>query len=310
MNEGTVSTTTDQKLNSHTEEKYSSSGVPSVFDYLDFKLFLTDFYKQKKATSTTFSLAVFANRAGLQTRNYLKRVMDGERPLSVDKIPKFCKGLGLEAREKIYFEALVHFNQARDDEAKRHYFGALRQASLGIPSSAIDLVEAQFEVFSHWYIVPIREMVLLKDFREDPGYIATKLKDKISKKEAQNGLDVLIKLGLLVRDESTGKLKQANPVMRYSADVINMVVREFHHQTLDRTKAAINEDKFESWNVRSLSIPIPRSEMSNVHKAVNDFISELNMKLTAAFGEPDAKTGPQCETVLQVNMQVIELTKE
>lgn len=280
---------------------------PSVFSYLDYREYLKDFYSHKKTTTPSFSLGTFSQKAGLQARNYLKRVMDGERPLSPDLIPKFCLGLGLAAKEKIYFEALVNFNQSRDSEAKRHYFSALQQAAQNIKGSAVEIAQDQFDVFSYWFILPIRELVLLKDFEENPHYIVKKMKNKISRKEAQMALDLLLRLGLLVRDEKTQRLKQADPVLRYDANVVNMVVREFHKQTLDRTKDAITEDEFESWDLRSLSLAVPLSEIKNVHKLLGEFIHELNMKFSPASDGQKPSLG--AETVIQLNAQVIQLTK-
>ena len=149
--------------------------IPSLFKYLDYRAYLRDFYQYKKTKLSTYSLAVFSEKSGLVARNTLKRVMDGERSLNTEMIPKFCLGLGLSAKEKIYFEALVHFNQTQDPESKKHYFSALKQASVHVPGSAVEIVRDQFEVYSSWYILPIRELVLLKDFKEDANYISKKL---------------------------------------------------------------------------------------------------------------------------------------
>ncbi len=279
--------------------------LPRVFDYLDYRIYLQAFYSYKKAKTPSFSLAVFSDKAGLTTRNYLKRVIDGERPLSSDVIPKFCLGLGLNAQERVYFEALVNFNQTQDPESKKHYFSALKQASLSVPGSAVEIAHDQFEVYGSWYILPIRELVLLKDFQEDASYISKKLKSKISKKEAAHAMDILQKLGLLVRDEKTKKLRQSTPVLRYDADVINMVVRDFHRQTLDRTKEAIAEDEFNSWDLQSLSLAIPKTEIKKIHEAMKTFVHELNVKFSQSIGA-EKNTA---ETVILLNTQVIEVTK-
>src|ERR1035438_176071 len=121
--------------------------LPRVFDYLDYREFLKDFYQHKKSLNPNFSLAVFSQKAGLATRNYLKRVIDGERPLSSESIPKFCLGLGLGVKEKVYFEALVNFNQTKDDDSKKHYFSSLTQAAENVKGSAVEVVRDQFEVY-------------------------------------------------------------------------------------------------------------------------------------------------------------------
>jgi uncharacterized protein (TIGR02147 family) len=281
---------------------------PKVFSYSDYRQFLKDYYQYKKSTSNAFSIAGFANKAGLTTKNYLKRVMDGERPLNAELIPKFCNGLGLKDKERAFFEALVNFNQAKDQDIKRHYFSILKATSVDEANGAIELMENQFEVFANWYILPIRELVLLKEFQEDPQWIVRIMKSRVSKAEATHALIILKKLGLLVRDDKTGKLKQAESLLRYSKDVINMAVRDYHIQTLENTKQTMNQDDFESWNVRSLNIAVPKSEIKNVQSALNDFISQLNKTMTAKV-DAEIKAGGGADAVIQLNAQVMVVTK-
>ena len=303
----------EQKNTSKAKDEKSKvdTKTPNVFAYTDYRKFLKDFYDFKKNATSAFSLAVFATKAGLKTRNYLKRVVDGERPLSPDLIPKFCNGLGLKPKERTYFEALVHFNQAKDQDTKKHYFEVLKDSSTNEPVRAIEILENQFEIFSQWFILPVRELVLLKEFHDDPQWIARKMKNRISKKEAQHALNVLTKVGLLIRDEKTQKLKQASPIIRYSQDVVNMVVREYHKQTLDQTKISIDQDDFDSWDLRSLSIAIPKTELKSIHEELKEFIKKLNERLTAmvvaASGQED--TSGSADTVVQLNAQIVELTK-
>ncbi|OFZ16851.1 MAG: hypothetical protein A2Z20_12925 [Bdellovibrionales bacterium RBG_16_40_8] len=280
--------------------------MPNVFAYTDYRQYLKDFYEFKKGSLSTYSFATFATKAGLKTRNYLKRVVDGERPLTADLIPKFCNGLGLKPKERTYFEALVHFNQAKDQDIKKHYFEVLKDSSASEPGRAIEILEHQYEIFSQWFILPVRELVALKEFHEDPQWIVRKMKNRISKKDAQHALNVLMKVGLLIRDEKTEKLKQASPIVRYSQDVVNMVVRDYHKQTLDQTKVSIDQDDFASWDMRSLNIAIPKSELKSIHEDLKEFIKKLNERLTAKTSAAGALPS---DTVIQLNAQIVELTK-
>jgi len=303
----------DEGATKKADAQVGSVVIPSVFSYLDYRAYLKDFYNHKKSINPNFSLTVFSEKAGLATRNYLKRVMDGERPLNSELIPKFCLGLGLGPKEKVYFEALVNFNQTKDVESKKHYFNALTQATEHVKGSVVEVARDQFEVYGHWHILPIRELVLLKDFEENPNYIVRKMKNKISKKQAQEAIDVLLRIGLLVRDPKTQKLKQANPVIVYDKGVVNMVVREFHKQTLDRTKEAIAEDDFESWDLRSLALAVPQEELKNISGALKDFIHELNMKHSLPAGENNKednnKDDKKADAVILLNAQLITITK-
>lgn len=51
---------------------------PDVFEYLDYRAFLRDYYAERKQ-SRGLSFRSFSKRAGLGSPNYLKLVMEGAR---------------------------------------------------------------------------------------------------------------------------------------------------------------------------------------------------------------------------------------
>lgn len=276
----------------------------NVFAYLNYRDYLKDYYKFKKAQSSSFSFANFALKAKINTPNYLKRVIDGDRSLNAESIPKFCFGLGLAPKESIYFEALVNFNQSKDEDIRKHYWGIMRSASLGVSDSAMEVLNDQFEIFSHWYILPIRELVLLKSFNESSAHIVKMMKNKITKKEAEFAIDTLLKLSLLKRDES-GKLCQTRSIVRYSQEVVNLTIRDFHRQMLQRIGEALNEDEFGTWNVRALSLAVKRESFQEIYQKISDFIFQLNKDYSV---EEDGR-GNESDLVVQVNCQMVQLTE-
>ena len=56
-----------------------------VFDYLDYRAFLRDFYARAKATRRGFSFRAFSRKARLGSPNHLKRVMEGDRNLTPER---------------------------------------------------------------------------------------------------------------------------------------------------------------------------------------------------------------------------------
>src|SRR5688572_29452348 len=55
------------------------SDRPDLYGYLDHRVYLRDEYAARKAEKRGFSFRAFSRRAGLQSPNHLKRVIDGER---------------------------------------------------------------------------------------------------------------------------------------------------------------------------------------------------------------------------------------
>lgn len=90
----------------------------AVFDFLDFREFLRSFYDWKKKAYADFSYSVFARRANLKSRSYLRLVISSKRNLTLEMLPRFAKGLELSENEAEAFKALVRFNQAKNLEVR------------------------------------------------------------------------------------------------------------------------------------------------------------------------------------------------
>src|SRR3990167_3533564 len=102
-----------------------------IFTYRNFRDLLSDYYHTQKKQKASYSYKAFAEKAGLNSPNYLKLVMDGKRNLSHKNIKKFAKGLGLESVQAEYFENLVYYNQAQDAETRDLYLTKLKGLNMG-----------------------------------------------------------------------------------------------------------------------------------------------------------------------------------
>lgn len=276
------------------------SAAPRVFDFVDFREFLRAFYKYKKATSREFSLGTFAIKAHLNTRNYLKRVMDGERPLTPENLPKFCMAIGLQGKEALYFESLVNYNQAKDALIKKYYFEQLRASADGSKSSIFEITQAHYEIFKEWYILPIFELLNLSHIDQDAKAIAKKMRNKVTPQEVKNALHLLEKVELIELNAETKRYVTKPKALAYSKDVVNMAVRDFHKQMLELTKKAIDEDTLDKRYLRSLSIAVTPSQVAEVKKEVDELFKKINQKYS--------KESKEDGELLQINCQVLDLT--
>ena len=166
--------------------------MTDIFTYLDYRAFLQDSFEELKVTHKSFSHRAFARMAGFSSSNFPMLVMQGKRNLSTEGIHKVAKGLKLKKSESEFFEHLVRFEQAGSDSERNFYYS--RIASNRRYVSARPLEKEQFDYYSKWYIPVIREMLLLKDFKEDPKWIAQRLSPNITEREAEQALKSLLDL--------------------------------------------------------------------------------------------------------------------
>ena len=94
----------------------------NLFTYLDYRKFLKDWYTQAKKERSSFSFRVFSKRAGFESPNFFKLVMDGKRNLTAKSLPKFIVGLKLNKQEQEFFQSLVAYTQASTHEEKDEHW--------------------------------------------------------------------------------------------------------------------------------------------------------------------------------------------
>ncbi len=270
----------------------------NVFEYLDYREYLRDFYVDRKATEYGFSYRAFSKRAGLRSTNYLKLVMDGERNLTSDMAVQFARACGLEDRAADYFCELVAFNQAATAHERNRCYARLTRFKQYRSIHRLDVAQAAYH--ANWYLPAIRELVSRPDFQEDPKWIGRTLKPRIAAAEAQSALDTLNELGLLTRDDR-GRLCQAQSLVSTGPGPLGHHVVNYHRSMLERAAAAIDEVPREEREISSLTLCVSHEVLLDLKERIREFRREL-LQLAELGGPP--------ERVVQLNFQLFPLSEK
>jgi uncharacterized protein (TIGR02147 family) len=275
----------------------ASGGPVHIFEYLDYRHYLRDFYTSEKAKSPAFSHRAFSRRAGLRSSNYLSLVMKGERDLSSEMAPRFAKACRLAKSEADFFCDLVAYGQAKSTAEKQRWHERL--ARFRKFRDAHRLLGEQTAYHAHWYMPALRELVALPSFREDPRWIASTLEPPITEKQAAEALDTLERLGLLVRD-GCGKLAQAQAVVTTGPGPLGHQIFVYHHGMIDLAKRALDHLPREERDISSLTLCVAEACLPVLKERLRAFRGEL-LQL--------AELEPARERVVQLNFQMFPLSR-
>ncbi len=243
----------------------------SIYTYLDYRAFIKDFYDFKKEHEG-LTLRQFAHKAGFSSHAYLIQLIQGIRDASAQSARKIAKGFELSESEAEYLEYMVRFAHAQDlDEKNEHYRKMIRFRYKGELASIAD---DHFFLLSNWYILAIRELVTLPDFQEDYGWIAHHLYPRITTSQAREGLEILLKLGYLGRDEN-GKLEQKDPDLSTGPEVRSLHVANYHNSMFLLANHAMKKTPAKSRDISALIIPIDREEFRYIKRRIQEFRKEL-----------------------------------
>ncbi len=266
-----------------------------VFEYRDFRAFLRAYYKRGKAGGK-LSLRSFSQRAGLRSPNYLKLVMDGDRNLTPEIAARFAKACGLKGESADYFCELAAFNQARSALERARHYERLSRFKRYRQIYRLDAAHRQYH--AHWYVPAIRELVVRKDFQEDPKWIARTMMPSISPSEAEQAVKILCKLGLLVRDEE-GRLRQSEPLVSTADGPLGHHIFSYHHAMMERAADALDRVPREERDIAALTLCISEKKMQEL----KDHLERFRFELLHLY-EPDENP----ERVVQINFQMFPLT--
>ncbi len=269
----------------------------SVYDFLDFRAYLRAFYEAAKRTRPSFSFRLFSKLAGLRSPNFLKLVIDGDRNLGSDSTTRFAQALGLEGADAEFFSDLVAFGQADTLADKNRAFERLAASRRFRQARRID--GDLFAYLSHWYNPVIRELAARDDFREEPRWIAAQLLPRISPSEAAEAMKLLLSLGLLVREEVSGRILRGEPTLTTEHEVRSLGAASFHRQMLERAAHSIESVPRELRDLAALTVCVSPQTAALVKQRIHQF-REMLTELC------DSDTGGS--VVYQLNVQWFPLS--
>jgi uncharacterized protein (TIGR02147 family) len=277
-------------------ERREPSGALEVFAYLDYRAFLRDYYLEKK-DSRGLSYRAFSRRAGLRSPNYLKLVIDGERNLSDEMAARFAKAVGLTGDGAAYFVELVRFSQAKNTPERNDSYARLTGYRSWRRAQPLELAHAAYH--STWYLPAIRELCARRDFREDPAWVARALLPSISKAEAAAGLQTLLDLGLLTRDEK-GRVVQGEPLLSTGPETRGLHIRNYHRTMMQCAASSMDDLPAAERDISSLTLCLSKDGLSRLKQRIQRFRREL-LELATLEEDP--------EQVVQVNFQLFPLSR-
>ena len=270
---------------------------PIVFDYLDYRLFLSDMYAYRKQKDGFFSYRYFSGKAGFASPNFLKLVIEGQRNLTNTSIAKVAKGFGLKKEERRFFENLVFMNQAKGHEEKTYYLK--RMMSIKGYLKIRRLEKQSYDYFSHWFNPVIREVVMFGEQDFSAETISTLLIPEVSVTEVKKALGLLQELGLIKRTVQ-GRWEQADPVISTGPEVKSLAVADYHRQAIKLGAGAIERFPAQERDVSALTLRVNGSSIQKIKQRIARFRREL---LAFALEEESP------DQVFQVNFQAFPLTK-
>lgn len=268
----------------------------NVFDYTDYRILLGDLYKEKKDEWPSFSYRYICNKVGFASAGFFTNILNGKRNISDELIFKFAELFNFSRLETEFFELMVHYDQSKEIEQRKYYHNKMIASR---KSAICELTAEQNEYFSTWYNVAIKELLNYFPFCGDYEALAKMISPPITQLQAQNAVELLLKLNLIKRDNDQFIVTDKTVTTGLQTSLAS--IHHFQRATLDLARTAIERFDKNDRSISTLTLNVSCSQF----KAIEEKLAEFRLELLEM-----AKNDPECsERVYQFNFQIFPLTK-
>lgn len=189
--------------------------MPDIYEYTDYRKYLSDLYVARKATNRAFSYRLIAQKAGLASPSFIGKIFSGMANISHRTLMRLVEVFQIVGPDAEYFELMVHFDGSRSEIDKNHYFQrmqALRRRH-GKPAKLEEDV-----LQSAWYIAPVLALVELGLFHGDHAALGRMLTPPVASAQVRLAIELLMLHGL-VRKQTNGQLVRVRDASDPSSSV-------------------------------------------------------------------------------------------
>jgi len=271
--------------------------MKSLMEYLNYRRFLQDYYKENKEKNKYFSYRYFAQKANIRSPNLLKQVIEGDRNLTRVTMENFAEALRLDERDTKFFQHLVQFNQARTPAEKQESYTRLREMVEGINPKLIP--RNLYDYFDKWYNVVIRELVCMYDFRDDFKKIAQSVSPRIKPLQAKKSVQLLLEIGM-IKKLKDGRYRQKNPIITTEDEVKSMVLRKFNSQMIQYARESLDRHPLENRHISGITMGVSRNSYELIVKETQAY-KERVLEIVNDEKNPD--------NVYQLNVQLFPVSQ-
>lgn len=245
---------------------------PIVTDYLDYRTFLKEWFRQRKEIQPGYSMRTFAaNPAlGISSTSYMTNLLKGTRNLTQRQRLQFGKALKLEGTAAEYFDFLVQFNQAKTLEEKNYFFAHLSRYR---GSQAKILLEKQYAFFAKWHHSVIYNYLGLEKAEAAPARLAKHLAEELSTEEVQESLDLLLAMGLIKRTANGYGVTDRHLVTQKV--FTGKVAKDYHREFMRLASKALDKFGPERRQFNVLAFSVSDKGFASVKQRIDAFLQEV-----------------------------------
>jgi uncharacterized protein (TIGR02147 family) len=245
--------------------------LPSVYEYNNFRKYLSDFQSARQANDHGFSKSSLSRILGLpNTRSFFTDVLKGKK-VSSAFIERFVRVLELTKDEAQFFRVLVMFNQAESAEERELYFDQL----ISLNKTPKRIIEKNiYAYYKNWYNSVIRALLHIYDFSDNYAELAKKVFPEISVRQTKEAIVLMEKLGLIAKNP-IGFYKPTQRSITTENYVKDELIKQYQLSSLEMAKQSLVKSTSMPQTISTNVISVSDGAYKRIEKKIEKFRSEI-----------------------------------
>ena len=222
-----------------------------------------------------------AEQLGYSTRGAVNLVLKGKRRLAPQAAERLGSLLKLRGLERTYFDLLVQMHRAPSPDIESRLSAARRRADRIVKDGSFRPHPKK------WLHNVVREMffVKLKPQSEEGliKWIQNRLRFPVSQIEVKEVLTQIRDSEGMIESEMGERPEKQ--FLETTGNIRNEERREYHRQTLNLAKRALEDIPLEIRKFRALVLPVRKEAIEQIRERINEFTREIDEKYSAQEGD-------------------------
>ncbi len=270
--------------------------MPTIYNYLDYRLFLKDFYEENKKNSSFFSYRYIGTKVGIDAGNIVK-ILQGKRHLSKKLVQKFIEFCKFTSKEAEYFKTLINFNRAKTEKENKQLFEKLLSLKDVNP---INVRADQYEFYQKWYYTAIAAVLYYYDFRGDYKALAEQLNPAISVKQAKESIKLLERLEFIGKNEE-GRYVLTRNFVSTGDEWHSLAIHSYQEETIKLALESLENQPKDKRDISTVTITVADKDLQEIRELTKEYRKAV-LKVIDDSELPKDK-------VYQLNVQLFPLTQ-
>lgn len=221
------------------------------------KQILLEEFVKVQARNPNYSMRSYAKKIGVG-QSTVSEVLSGKRPLTKKNAVRILRGLDRSPEE-----ILTAFN---DDTAAANP----KYKSLDMDT---------FHIISSWHHYAILSLAETEDFQSSDAWIARRL--GITKNQAAEAIEKLLRLNMLDRDPRTGNLKATGQQFEAISPVASPALRKANRQNLELASQALENIPVNERDFTAMTLCMDPNRIEEARKMIKNFRRNFNRVMDA-----------------------------